>query len=65
MRQFFSIVLAASLCAVGLFGLWSVLTSGAVWFGWMVMGSGFTLGVGGYWMWVDFLAPLLGRGRGS
>ncbi len=62
MRRFISFVFATALCLGGAYLLWAILASTAGWRGWMVMGAALMLGLGGYWVWVDFIAPTPGRG---
>jgi hypothetical protein len=63
MRQALSFACAAALLAGGLFLLVMEFVYAARWFGALVMGAGFMIAVGGYWLWIDFLARPARAGR--
>jgi hypothetical protein len=46
----------------GVYLLFAFLTSGGTLRGWMIMGAALMLALGGYWLWVDYIAPAVGKG---
>jgi hypothetical protein len=60
MRKLLSFAVATAIC-IG--GLWLFIEQ-AFWsnivYGKWLLAAGFMIAVGGYWLWVDFLAPALG-----
>jgi len=55
MRRTISMILAAALIAGGIFWFaWMLLYSERIYFK-FVLGAGFMIGVGAYWLWIDFI----------
>ena len=63
MRYAIAFLVAAALFLGGGYALWFLLTSADGFKGWMVMAAAFMWVGGAAWLWADYIAPMLGKGR--
>ncbi len=62
-RRALGLVVASAILAAGAWFIAYEFFYAAYKNAWLVMGGAGMVGVGGYWLWEDFLAPLLPRMR--
>jgi len=58
-RRIASFIVASALLLIGLAGAYVLLFIAAKVPVGLLAGSGFFAAIGGYWLWLDFVAPLL------
>ena len=63
-RKIVCFVVASAMFAGGLYTTYNTLIVEHMFGRYMLMGV-FLAGLGGYWLWIDFLGPMVGRGDDS